>query len=179
MRQDLLKYKKIRLNMFVFKTTNKFLETGFTLLEVMIAISFITVGIGGAFAVIQKNFTIISVAGSQLTAAYLAQEGVEIVKNIRDTNWIKKNNWDQGIDIESDYEADYDDISLTAYNGEYLNLNEQGLYGYSPGTATKFKRKITITDKTADSLKITVKVIWEEKGREHNFKVQTLLYNWK
>ena len=159
--------------------------TGFTLLEVIIAMFFVTVGMGGVFGVIQKSFEIISLSASRLVAANLAQEGFEVVRNIRDTNWLENESWDSGLSV-GDWETQYneEDGDLTAWvGGLYLNIDEDGFYSYKNSgtyTTTRFKRKITISDKTADSMKITVDVTWEERGgREYNYIVYNLLYDWK
>jgi len=64
-------------------------DAGFTILEVVVAISLITVGITAIFTLYQQTISITRVSSQRLIAAYLAQEGIEIVRNIRDTNWIE------------------------------------------------------------------------------------------
>lgn len=73
------------------------LNKGFTLIEVLIAIFLITVGIGGAFNLIQKTVEYSAISSSRLQAAYLSQEGIEIIRNQRDSNWLAGNSWTQGI----------------------------------------------------------------------------------
>src|SRR3989344_6798261 len=62
---------------------------GFTLVEVIVAIFVVTVGIGGVFAFLQSTLFSGITLENQLIAPYLAQEGVEIVRNIRDTNYVR------------------------------------------------------------------------------------------
>jgi type II secretory pathway pseudopilin PulG len=163
---------------------NKRKLTGFTLLEIIIAIFFVTMGMGGAFTVIQKSFSILSLSGSRLVAANLAQEGIEVVRNIRDTNWLETQNWDSGLNT-GDWEVQYNegDGNLTVWADLYLNIDEDGFYSYKTSgtyTPTKFKRKITINKITADSMKITVDVIWKERaGKEYTYTAHHLLYDWK
>ena len=162
-------------------------DAGFTLLEVMLAIFFLTVGIGGAFMVIQKTVGLSSVSVSRLVAANLAQEGIEIVRNIRDTNWLEGEDWDKdiggAIETTTYHEADYNDTALSLWvdPGTNLNYDDDGFYSYNSVTnPTKFKRKITISkDADADKLKVTVIVEWQERGATHNFTAQEYLYNWK
>lgn len=66
---------------------------GFTLTEVMIGIMILTVAIVSATSLLvglistnQNNLT-------TLQAYYLAQEGLEAVRNIRDTNWLHNLGW--------------------------------------------------------------------------------------
>jgi hypothetical protein len=63
------------------------------------------------------------------------------------------------------------------YDGAFL-LIDGGFYNYTSGTSTPFRRKITISDKTDDQMKVTVTVSWEAKG-EHQISVQEILYNWR
>lgn len=79
---------------------------GFTLLEVITAIFILTVGAGASFALIQQTLLASSLIEFKLIASYLAQEGIEIVRNIRDTNWLqeqrntepaKSSPWDDGL----------------------------------------------------------------------------------
>jgi prepilin-type N-terminal cleavage/methylation domain-containing protein len=84
---------------------------GFTLLEVIAAIFILTVGAGASFALIQQTLSAASLVEDRLIASYLAQEGVEVVKNIRDQTWLEKRTnltltWDEYLP-EGDLEADY------------------------------------------------------------------------
>ena len=73
----------------MFRILNK--KKGFTLLEVIVAILVVIVGVLAAYTVTQKIIFYTYRSSSRLTAAYLAQEGIEIVRNIRDTNWLQLN----------------------------------------------------------------------------------------
>lgn len=150
---------------------------GFTLLEVLLAISLITVGILGVFILIQRTVAFTSVSSNRLIAAYLAQEGIEIVRNIRDTNWLERENWKNGLG-DGQWQADYtNDQSLDVYNGSFLNISD-GFYSYSPGFPTKFQRKITITTISTSSFEVLVEINWQDRGNPYSFSVKEHLYNW-
>ncbi len=172
-------------------------EKGFTLLELLVTIFIIAIGLIGAYIIAQYPLSQISVSMNRLKAAYLAQEGIEIVRNIRDTNWIEKEDWTRGLTQaincrkeegeEKRYcEADYDDISLEDFNQEndsprLLKILNSGFYGYSEssGTETKFTRKINIKNPSGeDYLKVEVVVDWSEKGKDYSFDLQENLYNY-
>ena len=156
---------------------------GFTLLEVIIAIFILTVGVGGAFSLIYQTLSVASLSELRLTGAYLAQEGMEVVRNIRDKTWLEKRTgpaimWDEYLPVGS-WKADYLTQNLNnPYNGTFLNIDANGFYSYSAGTPTKFKRKILIEKPEVDKIKVTVEVIWEERGRSHDVKVSEYLTNW-
>ncbi|MDO8436188.1 MAG: hypothetical protein Q7S82_02270 [bacterium] len=161
------------------------IQSAFTLIEVVIATFILVTGIMGAFAVIQQVTAYVSTSSDRLIAAYLTQEGIEIVRNIRDGNWLKNFDWKTGLtgcEAPLGCEADYNDRSLTSYGGRYLKLNDR-FYNYNSGADTKFKRKIIVTPAIdpdgADILKVVVSVEWKEKGSFKLFSAQENLYNWK
>jgi len=165
-------------------------KSGFTAIEAIIAIFVLTVAVIGAYSSFSRIAISTSVLSSRLIASYLAKEGIEIVRNIRDTNWLERINdpaiiWNDGLTDgdpqPDDYQADYDDTTLFPYNPDDFLMIEalpSGFYGYNRGTQTKFQRKITIDDSTADVLKVTVNVDWQEKGESYNFSAEEYLYNW-
>jgi len=167
---------------------NKTMKQGFTLMEAIVAITVITVGIVGVLSLVSQTISSSTFSKDKLVAAYLAQEGIEIVRNIRDTNWLLTGaNWNDGLGT-GDWQADYNDSSLSFYTypGNPLNLeNLTNYYGYGSGNATKFTRKITISEPATAScpagscLNIKVEVSWQEKGKLHKVGAQENLYNWK
>ena len=58
---------------------------GFTLVETLVAISIFTVSILGLMSVLTSGIANTNYAKKKMIAAYLAQEGIEYVRNIRDT----------------------------------------------------------------------------------------------
>ena len=170
-----------------------FVKNSFTLLEVILAITILTLAVGGSFILIQQTVGSVSQVQSRLIASYLLQEGIEIIKNIRDSNWLKGNDFDNGLDA-GDREVDYNDAALTFcsfpcdYNNNLRFLKIDGqFYNYSEGTDTRFKRKITISDKVDlddppdgkfDKFKVSVEVFWKDRGKIYSIKSQEFLYNW-
>lgn len=64
-------------------------EQGFTLLEMLIALSVISVGVMAAFTLSIANLNTAKANGQRILAANLAREGVEFIRNVRDSNWLK------------------------------------------------------------------------------------------
>ncbi len=164
---------------------------GFTLLEVLIALFVFTIGILGAFLWISRTTSLAATPGRQLVATYLAQEALEIVRNIRDTNFLEIQaiqagfpiDWREGLlgcETETGCEADYDDSILTAATGplRLLLLDSNGYYNYDSGNETLFTRKITVTPQEDDKVEIVAEVSWQEKGINHKRTAATELYNW-
>ena len=165
---------------------------GFTLIELIIAIFILSIGIVGIFGAYSAMVVATGDISNKFIATYLSQEGVEIVKNIRDLNWanISANptggyTWVDGLTgCTSGCEADYTTgistqmktwgISPDGTYGNYLVTDStSGFYNYLGGTQTKFKRKITIVclndDGSVDAscshlMKVSVAVYWDKKA---------------
>lgn len=155
-------------------------KKGFTIVEVLIAIFVITVGITSSLSLINFSISSAAVGKSQIIAASLAQEGMEIIRNIRDSNWLEDVAWDQGLTgCSAGCRVQYDDHSLRSLSGNpVLELDSNDLYQYSPATPTHFKRKITINS-VGLYLKVVSEVTWSERGRDLDISAEDRLYDWK
>lgn len=169
------------------------MHKGFTLIEVLTAMFIMMIGVIGVMGLITRTVVFNSSVNSQLVASYLAQEGLEIVRNMRDANFLKKHKgedvvWNAGLTgCPVGCEIDYNDITYSAnpatsteygpFQNRLLKLNS-GFYAYDAGTDTVFKRKITINSATADVLKVWVDVSWQDKGNTRTVRGATELYNW-
>jgi prepilin-type N-terminal cleavage/methylation domain-containing protein len=175
-------------------------KKGFTLLEVISAIFIISVGVLGIVRFIPSLIVDSSINSSRFTAAYLSQEGVELVRNIRDTNLMEAINkddstsWKEGLEeCTAGCELDYYCVKIEdpvvsnpishncfkAYDsGDLLKLDDLGFYNYSSGEETKFKRKITIIEETTNVLTVSVDVYWQDRGVDYQTSLQEKLYQW-
>ena len=152
-------------------------RNSFTLIEVMIAVAILTTAVGAAFSLIRQNLVASSINQASLIAAYLGQEGVEIVKNIRDNNWLAGNDWDYGL-ATGTYRADYNDLSLDdELVDRVLNLDNNGFYSYEQGTQTVYRRTISI-EKETSTIKATARVDWSERGTDHSIEIVDYIYDY-
>jgi len=166
------------------------MNKGFSLAEVIIAIFVTIIGIIGAMSLITYSISNVAIGKSQIIAASLAQEGMEVVRNIRDTNWIEGEDWDDGlingsVDCSSGCRVQYDSLSLMSLSGNpVLQIDSNGFYQYSTGTNTRFSREIIIIDDPDDDsdtedIKVISKVTWKERDRDYEIKAENRLYDWK
>ena len=156
-------------NTFMVLTLNKN-NKGFTLLEAILAVFVTAVGVLGAYGLTQQILAYSSLSNSNFTAAYLAKEGIEIVRNIRDSNWVNDRTWNFGLDVDGDYQVNYDGQSLSPYT--------DGSLSFISGSQTKYKRKITIETLADGSLRVSSEVFWSEKGQTKSINAQDILYEW-
>lgn len=63
-------------------------KKGFTLVETMVAISVLMFAILGPLSIASSGLMNARIARDQVTAFYLAQEGLEFVRYVRDTNYL-------------------------------------------------------------------------------------------
>lgn len=156
-------------------------QDAFTLLEVLIAVFLITIGMLGIFALIWQISFFTSSSFAELTAVYLLQEGFELVRNIRDSNWLADAPWDFALtDCETGCGLDYqDNIPDPGLAGTFLKFDGQ-FFNYDSGENTKFKRKIFISENLEQSyLEVQTEVSWLEKTKEQKISATEKLYNWR
>jgi Tfp pilus assembly protein PilV len=180
------------------------LQTGFTLLEALVAISILMVAVVAPITIAQRGLSSAIYSKNQMIASYLAQDAIEYIRNKRDEvtlNNPSTNDW-LNLSIFGDYQSG---TLCFADNGCQINTLEQavgqavenfsassplqkdktnGLYGYNNpnGVDTNFTRKIKlelrpvtgITD-NLDEIFITVTVGW---GGGNEVVVKTLMYNY-
>lgn len=152
---------------------NKNDERGFTLVETLVAITILLIAIVGPLQIASRGLFAAFHARDEITASYLAQEAVELVRNVRDetflTNaysgstpdtyeWLEPfvgvciSDGDGGVDDKKCYMSPttgVDGIEVCDdgpdKNCPPLQFDEDsGIYSYDEGSNSKFTREITI-----------------------------------
>ncbi len=151
---------------------------GFTLIELMITIFIISIGLIGIMTLIQNTLGSASFVKLNLKAAYLAQEGIELTRNVRDNNWLNQDDYKNGLsNCSAGCQIDYKSNNLSIYNDNFLLIDNNNFYNHSSGDESKFKRKITINDKN-EYLEIISEVFWSHRGDDYSIEVVEYLYDW-
>ena len=174
-------------------------EQAFTLIEVMIAIFVMIVGVVGIYGLVPHIFGVVAVNNDRFVASQLAKEGIEIIRNIRDVNYLDSvsdwsNAWNEGLDncatLSGGCEADYLDSanldpSLPIFSNRELWVDETtGLFSYTvAGENSRFQRKIMIDSCGPECLDVQVLVSWPKNTYFSNeitsLKAEEKLYNWR
>jgi len=87
-------------------------QNGLTMIELLVALTVITVGLFAVWSLFLSNYNAEKDARNRVIAVNLAREGAEIIRNIRDSNWLKiaENEsgvyWYSGILTGSNYDGD-------------------------------------------------------------------------
>jgi prepilin-type N-terminal cleavage/methylation domain-containing protein len=163
-------------------------QRGFTMIETILAVLIILTGVVGAYGIITNLTSYGMISPNRLSAVYLAKEGIEVVRNIRDTNWLNSYSWDNGLvsascspgSDENSCIIAWDSMALQSSGGAVppLKIDSNGRYNYASGTATIFTRKIKITKPASGYLLVEITVNWSDKGKPYSLMTRERLYNW-
>lgn len=80
-------------------------NSGFTLIEMLVAVLLLTMAVAGPLTISSKALTVALVAKDQTIAFYLAQDAVEYVRHVRDTNSLAGRTWLAGLDGSANPDA--------------------------------------------------------------------------
>ena len=175
---------------------------GQLLVESVIAISIFTIAIVGIIGVIARAVHEGRTVGNQFIAADLAAEGIEVTKNLLDSNALNNGGtaWNSGVQ-PGVYQVDYTSTSTgssisvdtsslaNAYNSKELvklYLNDLGAYQYAQtATSSIYKRYVTIEDVSGTSgyqIRAISTVIWPTSARAGGYgsiSVATDFLDWR
>lgn len=161
----------------------KFNEKGTTLIEALVAILILVFGIVPSLAVIFTGNAFSSSVRNGLVASSLAQEGIEVVRAIRDANWFNNLAFDTGLP-DGIYRLEWNsDVLLSESGNSLLKITPAGLYNYASGVDTTFRRRVFITKLDPSGcnceLRVITEVTWPERGRTKIIQVESHLFNWR
>ncbi len=166
---------------------NKLEKKAFTLIEVITILFIISLGMIGVLSLIVQNIQSQSLNKNTLIAYQLAQEGIEMIREVRDTNWREARPWRTKLD-SGIYYMDYTETSSGPHlapteNKSYGNLKQDanGMYKNNlsaGGSASGFSRLISIKDYDG-GIQVKSTIYWSDHGREYVYYLETLLYNWR
>ncbi|MDB5195447.1 MAG: seg [Parcubacteria group bacterium] len=173
----------------------------FTLVETLVAIAILSIAIIGPFQIVQGVLQSSYIARDQLIAAALAQEGMEYVRQVRDTNFIYNSRnaggrmWLEGFDGSAGTPDCYTNACIVDVGqqlaqqrviscgdltcaGRPLYLSGGGLYNQSSsGTVTRFTRSVNFVFKDGTESFVSVTVSWNYHGL-HTVTLVEDLRNW-
>ena len=175
-------------------------ERGFTLIETLVAISLLAVAIVAPMALVSSSLSAAIYAGDQVTAYYLAQEGIEVIRARRDDAVLglfplgKGNSLSAaGIPVDKDFYIDtLSGGTITACTGQCPLLKTDGnFYGYGSGAEwieTRFRRTLTACYIQADQscglavteeMRLTSTIAWTTPvvGSERSFQISESLFD--
>jgi prepilin-type N-terminal cleavage/methylation domain-containing protein len=165
---------------------------GFTLIETMIAVAIFTIAVVGPFTAASRSLDAAATARDNLAAANLAQEGLEVVRFVRGSNYLANpNSWTATAGLSAcvapaKCAVDGPTATVAACAGGVcgpLYLTDAGLYTTSAAgaTVTRFTRSLTITPNPggqANAERAVVTVTWQTNGGPRTVTVSQDFYDW-
>ena len=176
----------------------------FTIVEALLAVSIFSLSVVVLMSVLSEGIADTGYAKKKIMAVYLAQEGVETMRNMRDsyilysasgTGWSGFSSKLSGASCGaangcyfndstlnfSDPSQPIIDITMTACSTNCPTLlynSTSGKYGYTTGTASGLRRKIQTTTISANEMKISSTVFWTQESGTYNITLSENLFNW-
>jgi len=166
-------------------------NTGFTLVETLVAISILLISIVGPLTIASNGLSSAGLVKEKIAAFYFAQEGVELVRNQRDVNIINGSDWLNNLSTCFDTKGCLIDprnitpvITMCDVGGcEALKQNiVNELYGYESGVdwiASPFTRTIKISTINGQEIRLSVEMSWVRGGSVKNLTIDEHLFNWQ
>lgn len=146
------------------KQKNKY--PAFSIIEVLASLFLFSAAIIGTVSLMSGEIWKSIEKRNEAIAGQLSQEGIELVRNIRDNNWVKKENAFEGFDAgDIERKIDYTDLSLKPLGGfssTSLYLSGSGFYSHSStgSSETVFNRKIIINSLSPKQKEVFSMVAW-------------------
>lgn len=170
------------------------MKKGFTIIESLVAIAILVAVVTGAMSAVQTGISSYTYSKDQIIASYLAQEGFEQLKNLRDENALGGTTWLSGItEVEEDpcyfgkactvspFETT-EAIECSAPNAcSYIRQDPvDGIYGYDVSwDLTPFRREIVLTSVNANEISVAVTIYWSKGATSREFRVRENILNWQ
>jgi len=126
-------------------------QQGQSLVELIVAVAVINIGLFSVWSLFLVNFNAEKEAEMRIVGANLSREGIELVKNIRDSNWLKMvvsesaTKWDDDLNA-GDYSINFGDGALSGIESSQLFFDSDGFYSNiaQGNKLSPYKRVITI-----------------------------------
>ena len=159
-------------------------RSGFTLIETLVAITILLLAIGGPLSIASRGIFASNIARDQITAFYLAQEGVEYIRNVRDENNLHASPWLSGLSnctSPNVCSIDAKNKTIGACSGQcpVLLLDNDHFYNFVSGTPTSFHRSIQLTQLNDHEIAISVTIAWQTGAIPRSFTVRENILNWQ
>ena len=134
------------------------INKGFSLIEVLLTISIFSMFMVALIGVLSIGEESSSLAGKRIQAVYLAEEGLEALRNIRDENFINLVNGPYGL----------------------VKIGNQWNFSALPDVTGIFTRTINISTVNANIKLVTSTITWQQNlQRNGSVILTTYLTNWK
>jgi prepilin-type N-terminal cleavage/methylation domain-containing protein len=182
---------------------NRQVQKGFTIIETLVSLAIFTISILGLIVITSSGVANTNYAKNKLIASYLAQEGVEIVHNLRDSAALSGASWQDtfgsssltglsncyataqgsGCDIDAytfaltscstATRAGCGPLRYDSFTGEYRSFASDASIPES-----SFTRIVTLRDVSPNEVQVTSTVSWTQGTAAKSVTVNETLNDW-
>jgi len=176
-------------------------KTAFSIIEVMIGVFIFSLWLVAIYALLISSLSLSEYNKNAIIASQLAVEQIELIRNVRDTNYKITAAWDnipRGWNFTKGFfTVENDPLNWHVHITEIPNFREwvselanmesyrlclspDNVYIYDCSSAreTYFYRYLQIEPIDTKQLKLTSKVIWHARWY-HEFDIQTIITDWR
>jgi len=157
-------------------------------MEVIVAVAIALVAIVGVLILLSQATRSIRAAENRMIAGHLAQEAIEVVVAIRDSNWSAGQNWRTNIPSGEGI-VDYDSTSVVPESdpSDWCLGTQANVYQHGVACNTLFSRHVEVTDFIDDIggnpvpyIEVKAVVTWIEAGGPlRTVTAVNELYDWR
>lgn len=182
-------------------------NTGFTLVEVLVAIAIFSLAVLSMMVILGGSLSHINYAKKKTTATYLAQEGIEYIRNLRDTFVLYETGNEEGWVLFKDHTSDCfgtTNSKFCYFNPLDINFNDETKpiidmdifkcidssceelyynpanlkYNYTTGVPSGFVRAIRMVEINPDEIAVESYVFWGQGSGVQQISFREHLFNW-
>ncbi len=183
-------------------------KSGFTLIEMMVALSIFSFSVLAVLVLLGTSISNVGYAEKKMTASYLAEEGIEFMRNMRDTYVLYDSGGAQAgwtnflthidpcifdntnpnkkcyFDNEKMFSQSHSITTIPTPscgtgNCSPMNYMSTSGYGYDPsGTVTDYVREIKAEQITANEIRVFSTVHWQQKSADFSVTFSENLFEW-
>lgn len=157
-------------------------------MEILVVLFLVSTAMLGVVSLIIQNIQVQSINKNNLIASSLAQEGIELIRQVRDNNWQYSQVFNAALG-DGSYRVDFRVYGATPI----ISTNETKLYikdgfyvhdfgGESGLTPTIFSRQVVISRLNSydgQPLQVRSVVTWTDHNHPYRYELQTLLFDWR
>lgn len=162
------------------------MHKGFTLIETLVAISVLVMALVGPLTIAEQSLRSAYYSRDQITAFYLAQEGIEYVRAIRDQNYLEGRSWLTGVSncTNTNCTIDFPNFVHSACTNNVctplLVSANASLFNTVSGVPSKFTRSVSLIPVSGQPNQMIIKVTvsWASGNIQRSFNLEERIFDW-